>query len=474
VVAAVVLAAVAGMAAAYDIRLGATLLGGCVLLGVALVSLPLAIALWLPLVFLGAVPGVATAWHAGAGVIAVAAIGAVGARHSDASAALRAHAPVCACAVALVTWLVLSLAWARRPEVAQEVLLAWLTSVVMLAVVLAAIRDARTIRLLLAAFVLAVVVSIAFGVVASHSGAVPIAAGTVVIEEGRLAGGLGDPNYLAASIVPALVLAVGLALVARGPGLRVLLATVPLLLLGGLLATESRGGFVALTAACVAAALLARRQRRQAVVVVGALTCILGLALAAAPGVWERLTTTNDAGNGRVGLTSVARQIAADHPVLGVGLANFPVHSPYYVREPGSLEFVDLIAERGFPVHNTYLQLLVETGPVGLLLFAALAAVCLRAAWRASRRFERLGDGDLAVLSLAVLVAMIGALTASLFLSNGSDVQLWLLLAAGPAMAEVARRHALERARAAVPVPVRDARLRAAAAASRPVQASRG
>jgi hypothetical protein len=468
VLVAVVAAALAGIAAAYDVRLAGALLAAFGLVCVAAVNLPLAIALWLPLVFLGAVPGVAAAWHAGAAVLALAAIGAVGARRSEARAALRAHAPVLACALALVTWLTLSLAWARRPELAQDVLLAWLTSAVIMALVLAVGTEARTVRLLLTAFVLSVVASIAFGIVVSGGS---LTGDSLVVEEGRLTGGLGDPNYLAASVVPALVLAVGLA---AGATRRGALALAAVLLLGGLIATESRGGFVALVVAGAAALLLARRRRRRLLPVVGVLACLAALTFVAVPSAFEHLTRTDDAGNGRVGLTSVATKIAADHPAIGVGLANFPAHSPEYVREPGSLEYVDLIAERGLPVHNTYLQLLVETGPLGLLLFAALAAVCMRAAWVAARRFERLGYGDEAVLSLAALVAMIGALVASAFLSNGSDVQLWLVLAAGPAMAEVARRRGLGTAPAAFPARAPAVRLPAVAPASPPLPAARG
>ncbi len=384
----------------------------------------------------------APVWHAGAGLLVLATVGALGARPSPARGALRAHAPVLAGMAALVGWLVLSLAWARRPEIAGELVLAWMTSALMFAVVLATMRTEHAIRLLLLAFVASVALSALVGFAVRGTQTTALGLAGVVEEEGRLAGGLGDPNYLAASLVPALALTVGLAAGVRGAAARAAGAGVVLLLLAALVATESRGGFVALVATMAAALLLAHRRRRRLLALAGVLACVGSVVLAVSPTALERLTITDDSGNGRVGLSTAAWRIVEDHPALGVGLANFPVHSPFYVREPGSLEFVDLIAERGLPVHNTYLQLLAEAGPLGLLLFLAMVVACLCAAWRASRSFNRQGEPRLALLAHAVLVAAIGALTASVFLSNGSDVQLWLLLATGPALDGLARHRA--------------------------------
>jgi O-antigen ligase len=452
------------VAAAYKPLIAVALLAALVFAAVALADLALGIALWLPLVFIGAIPGVAAAWHAGAAGLALVAFGTLMARHGPARAALRAHAPVLMLAAATVTWLTLSLAWAQRPGIARDVLLAWITSAVMFGVVLIAARHPRAVQLLLAAYVGGVVLSVSIGLVVGDLAPASSTTDTLVEEEGRLRGGIGDPNYLAASIVPALALAIGLTAGARsrlgrGAGLAVVA-----LLVGGLVATESRGGFVALAVAAVVTILMLRRHRRRILVATAVLACVGGVLLS---------TTADDQGNGRVGLATVAARMIEDHPALGVGLGNFPVHSPSYVREPGSIEFVDLIAERGLPLHSTYLQLVVEAGPVALLLFALLSAVCLGAAFRAARRFEAAGMHELALLSAAVLVAGSSALSASIFLANGSDVQLWLLLAAGPVLDRLAPRTAIARRPAAAAEPRRPRRRAAAAPATRPAPAAR-
>jgi O-antigen ligase len=105
----------------------------------------------------------------------------------------------------------------------------------------------------------------------------------------------------------------------------------------------------------------------------------------------------------------------------------------------------DLLIGRRIVVHNMYLQTWVELGAVGLLLYLLVAAASLRAGWRASRAFERAGDRDLTALARAAVLAVAGALTASIFLSNLDDRRTWVLLGLGPALlalSNVTRRHA--------------------------------
>ena len=426
------------------------LVAAMIFVAVALVDLRLGIALWLPLVFLGAVPGVDAAWHAGAVVLTLAWLGLLAGRDARIRARLRHHAPVCALAGLLACWLALSLAWAERLDSALPLLQAWVTSAVMFAVVVSTTATVRDVRRLMAAYIFGTLLSVVVGAAVTDLQGGPQTVDTLGEEEGRLSGALGDPNYLAASVVAALGLVLGLAMGAsRGLARTVLAATAGLLVIV-LIATESRGGLVAASVMLVAALALMKHGRARPVGV-GLLVCVVGLSLVVAPSAWQRLTTTEDEGNGRVGLTVVATRMIEDHPALGVGLGNFGEQSPRYVREAGSMEFVDLIAERRLPPHNAYLQMLAETGPLGLLLFLGFGAVCLREASQARRRFKLLGEPALAALASGVLVASIGALTASAFLSNGSDVQLWLLLAMGPVLARLARRHGADLRRAPRP-----------------------
>jgi O-antigen ligase len=98
------------------------------------------------------------------------------------------------------------------------------------------------------------------------------------------------------------------------------------------------------------------------------------------------------------------------------------------------------VTETPHVAHNVYLQMLAETGVIGLGLFAVILIGCLRAALAAARRFEQFGETAMAGLSRAVFVGMVGMLTASFFISNANDRRLWILLAMGPIMLALAQR----------------------------------
>jgi O-antigen ligase len=302
-----------------------------------------------------------------------------------------------------------------------------------LVVLLTSVRTERDIRLVVVAIVAGTLFSVLIGLAAGGLGEAGAGVETATATEGRLQGGADDPNFLASAIVPAVVLAVALAGLVRARQRPALLAAIVVLVVG-LVATQSRGGALAAIAALLAS-LVVMRGRRGHVLAVVALVAAVALAyVAVSPGALSRLTSAEDRGNGREDLWVVASRMADEHPVTGVGLDNFRVRSAEYVREPGSLQFVDLIAERPHEVHNTYLQLLAETGVVGAALFVAVVALALRSAGTAARRLAAAGRRELAQLARAVLVANVGLLAAGVFLSTGSRALFWILLALGPAL----------------------------------------
>jgi O-antigen ligase len=328
----------------------------------------------------------------------------------------------------------MSQAWARDPGRAGGEVLIWYVNAAAVVVMLTSLRTPRDVNIVVAAVVSAVVASVALGLAGVNLGSAAAADVTATSTEGRLQGVSGDPNFMAAFIVPAIVLAVVLCGAAVSRWRAALPAAIALLVVG-LAATESRGGMLALLVVLVAAVVV-MRGRRAAVLGVAAVVLLVAAAwISANPSVLDRIKyAEQDRGNGREDLWLVARRMTADHPVTGVGLDNFIVRSPEYVREPGSLEYVELVVDRPHVVHNTYLQMLAETGVVGLGLFVALALTALASAIRAARRFERAGRRALGLLSRGVLVADIGLLTAAFFITAQSTATVWVLLALGPAL----------------------------------------
>jgi hypothetical protein len=112
---------------------------------------------------------------------------------------------------------------------------------------------------------------------------------------------------------------------------------------------------------------------------------VLGAVIAAAvvtPPVRARLLSSVrvDANSDRVFIWSRAREVIADNPVLGVGFGAYPrAARPYYDR-----------ANPAFPMHtwahDTWLSLLAETGPAGVLVFAWLWLTLFRIGRRAAKR----------------------------------------------------------------------------------------
>jgi putative inorganic carbon (HCO3(-)) transporter len=426
------------LALAVDVRLGVALALAAVGVPIALVDPPLVLALWAGLSVFSRHPAFGMAMT-GAGLLAFGAwVAHARADPARVRAALRPHRRLLTLLALLLAWVTLSQAWARDPARAGAEAVYWYINGAAVVVLLTSLRTPRDVRLVVAAVVCAVVASVALGLAGVDLGGAADAAEAATSSEGRLQGTAGDPNFMAAFIVPAIVLAIVLASAAE-TGWRLLLPAAVGFLVVGLAATMSRGGMLAFLVV-LAAAVVVMRGRRAAVLAVAAAALLVGAVwISANPVALERIMSADeDRGSGREDIWLVARRMSADHPVTGVGLDNFRVRSPEYVRLPGSLDYVELIVERPHVVHNTYLQMLAETGAVGLGLFLAFVVTALASAGRAARMFDRTGRRRLALLSRGVLLAGLGLLTAAFFITAQSTAFVWTLLALGPALLGIA------------------------------------
>lgn len=438
VAAALSAALLVGMLLAQKVSLGIGLLIGACYLPLVMIDLPLGLALWVALVFVEHLPAVSIGPNAAGVLVALAWLGTLRSRRALTRDVLQRHRGLFAALVLLLVWVTLSLSWARSPAAAGEELWTFYVAALIALVVSTAIAGPRHVHLLVGAFVAGAVLSVMVGIAGQLLyGAAPDSATST---DGRLHGGAGDPNFLAAALVPAIVLAAALGAGVRSAHGRLALAAAIAVLVVGFAATASRGGLVAAVVTGLAAIALCRGRRLQVTLFVIAGLSLAGAAFATSPDAWQRMTSFDAKGSGRSDLWHVAWRMSGDHPIAGVGLNNFRLHSPEYVRLPGALDFVDLIAERPRVVHNTYLQLLAETGAIGLALFLLVVGACLRAGWAAGRRFERACEPALAALARASVLAAVGVLAAAFFLSGAADKRLWLLLGLGPALLSIAER----------------------------------
>jgi O-antigen ligase len=336
-------------------------------------------------------------------------------------------------------WLTLSLIWAGNTGDTAIALETWLLAIVAFVLTITVVRSPRDVAIVAIAFIVGAVVSVAFGV---STGALSAAATstTETAATGRLTGGGGDPNVQAAGFMIAMFLCAGLWSLAgrRLPRIGLVLAFIVVAV--GFFATQSRGGLIALAVATIVGLAVLPRQRKRLLGLAGAAGVGLGVIALANPTAISRMTDLGGGTSGRSDLWTVAWNIFNDHPWIGIGLSNFQVVEPRYTLISGPLSRVDLVAESPHLVHNVYLQLLTETGVVGLALFLILVGGCLRASWLAAERFDvsgLVGYGDLA---RATLMAEIAMLTAQFFISDGDDWRLWILLGLGPVLLSIARR----------------------------------
>jgi O-antigen ligase len=423
-------AALVGGLMTLSVPAGLAALIGICYAPLVMVNLRMGLALWVPLTFLEGLPLFNAGGKAAGALIAVAWLGMGRTLAPRLGVLVARHRATMACLAAYLVWVTISIAWASSAGAAAGDLWHWYAVALIFVVVATVARDAATVRLLMHMFIVGAVLSILAGeVYGSGSSQLDLAAA----ESGRLYGAQGDPNILAAGLLPGIVMAAALLVDERRLAVRVWLMVAAGILAVGVVASESRGGFVAAGAMLLAALIFFRRRRAHVVVVVLVIAGLAGVSLASTPGAWQRITHFDD-GNGRADIWRVALRVGGAHPMVGAGLNNFEEVSGQYVRRPGPLKTLDLIVDRPHVAHNLYLETYADTGLIGLGLLLGFIGGCLYAAWKAGMRFERQDDPGLEALARAVLVGGIGFLAAAMFISAGVDKRLWLLLALGPAL----------------------------------------
>ncbi len=386
-------AVIVGVAAAVKLTFGIGALVGVLFVPIVLMNVPLGVLAWIPAIFIERVP----AFSFGPTVIGLMVAGAwllaLPATRRHVADVFRRHRVLFLALAAFMAWNTASILWALDRDETAAHYFRWYAAGVTFIIVATALSTRRFVVGACAAFVLGATLSVLTGFV---PGDVVVRGDINEEEAARLAGSLGDPNFLAAGVIPAIAIALGLLSMTRRPGLRWALAGALVVLGGGLLATGSRGGLIAAGVMAIAAICLERERRLQLGAVLVTLLAV-GTLIAAynSSSSIERLRSF-ETGNGRVDLWSLAIRMSEDNVVRGVGLNNYRPEAVRYVREPGFVQDPTLVLGTPHVAHNTYLQQLAETGVVGVALLLTFGAATLGATRSAARTFpepRRPGDG---------------------------------------------------------------------------------
>jgi putative inorganic carbon (HCO3(-)) transporter len=241
----------------------------------------------------------------------------------------------------------------------------------------------------------------------------------------RAAGPIADANdfaYMLSAVLP-----FALFLCAEDRRWRPVWILSTLLLLGATFATLSRGAIIGL-AALLLWAILTRR-----IGVGGTIAVVVAavLVVAAAFTFWsstveQRLNEKNKiaAANteSRAAFWAAGEEMWEDHPFLGVGPGRFGVEAKNYIKNsPIALE--DPV------VHNSYLEILVEAGPLALLLFLGMLAAGWTGATRAARLARSRQDQTTVRLATAAKGSLLVAVVSGFFLSEQVAPPFWIACA---------------------------------------------
>src|SRR6266496_1194670 len=254
----------------------------------------------------------------------------------------------------------------------------------------------------------------------------------VAVGQFRALGPVSDPNFYSQILVAALPFGLIFAFVGRSKRIRVVAAALCIPLMAGIVLSFSRGA--ALTVFLLGFSLFFLRylKLRYAVLFVAVLIAVL----VSMPGYMNRVLSVgtvsshkaDDSMRQRSGIVRTGFEVFLRHPVLGVGVGQ----APNYIEISGMGYSA---GRRGLAPHNTYLELLVESGIVGFTCFMAIVVVMIRNLLRSGRYW--LGKRpEYAQLCMVCMLSVGAFLATSLFLHLAFPRYFWLLMGLAGAAAK--------------------------------------
>ncbi|AJR07350.1 oligosaccharide repeat unit polymerase [Photobacterium gaetbulicola] len=228
---------------------------------------------------------------------------------------------------------------------------------------------------------------------------------------------LGDPNDLA--LVLQFPVSFAMAYSFHGPKWqRALSVLVLLTMIMSVLATQSRGGLLGIASVVFAMALM----RSRSIVLPTVISGIGLLALVLLAGISERSSGgaaeagIDESAMGRIYAWQAAFNMAISNPFTGVGLNNFFYN--YYFYSPHW-------DGKNHAVHSTWLQILSETGFVGLVLFLLMLIGALRVSYQLLKRLEA---HEMKPLAQGLWLGTLSFCVGGTFLTQGTTWPLYILI----------------------------------------------
>lgn len=250
----------------------------------------------------------------------------------------------------------------------------------------------------------------------------------------RISGPIGDPNFYAQAMVVLVPLAIERFLDEREMKYRMIALWALAACFLTVIFTFSRGGFLAL---CVAMAVwFFIHPPRGLYLALAIVLVVLVIAFLPQNYVNRILTiqqifptsangfaTQDQSIQGRASENLTSISMFMDHPLFGVGYFNYELYYLQYAERIGLAPDASARA-----AHNLYLQVLAETGLLGLAAFLTLLWVAVKGAWDSFRKFRSARREDLVSMTVAIGAGFAGYLAAAVFVHAAYPRYFWLII----------------------------------------------
>lgn len=255
------------------------------------------------------------------------------------------------------------------------------------------------------------------------------------VNDYRLSGPVGDPNFFAQVMLVLGLLGVERLFNERKPILKIIAGFAAVLSLLTVVFTFSRGAFIAVILALILYFVFYPPKPLQLIMVM-----ILGIVLfTIIPSTYyDRVLTIQDllptqngfinikqdaAIQGRASENLTAWAMFVNNPLLGVGLNNFPILYQEYTKSIGLAP-----SNQQRRPHDLYLEVAAETGIIGLIAFMAIVVLAYRSIFIARKKLIEDGMGDYANMVTGFAVAFTGYMLAAVFVHGAYPRYFYLLI----------------------------------------------
>lgn len=244
-----------------------------------------------------------------------------------------------------------------------------------------------------------------------------------MLVEGTRAGAVGsfsDPNDLAMLILttsPFLLIA---SIESKG-GLRLLFSLLLLVSLGGILATQSRGGLLGLAAGF--GVTVNRYVKNKVLLIMLLVVFMAGIMILS--GISDRSVSSTDgldnSAQGRLDAWYAGLRMVFRHPLTGVGFFQFPSNYLRYVVNP--------VQWQQMTAHNTFILVLAEIGIPGFVAFCAMVYLSFKSAFLMDRQVTTRPETLIDIMKVGALPCFVAFMVASIFLSAAWSGPMYIVFA---------------------------------------------